>query len=141
MSATMLINKFKVYEPTERETIGTVSSMIPKGKLKLIPNTVKKYEDGTNKAIGVILINKDGESTTLPCSKAVSKVMVDALLAGKTKKDVLSAIAKLEITQFEHNKTHELCQVISAPVGEGNTEEEYTIDLLAKSTTAYEDLA
>ena len=141
MSVTQLINKFKVYISSERETIGTVASLIPTGKLKLIPNTVKKYQDGVNKAIGIILTNAEDESTTLPCSKAVSKKMVDALENGAKKADVLAIIAKLDVTQFEHNKTGEICQVISAPIGEGSTEEEYLVTALAKNVKTYEDLA
>jgi hypothetical protein len=140
MSATQLINKFKVYEPSERDTIGTVSSLIPKGKLKFIPNTITKYQNGVNKAIGIILINQAGESTTLPLSKRVSKGIVDAFEAGKSKKELLGAIAKLEVTQFEHNTTGEMCQVVSAPIGEAGTEEEYTVADLGKSTVTFEEL-
>lgn len=135
-----LLNPFKVYVPSERDVVAVVSTLIPQGKLKLVPGTVKRYKDGINKAIGVILINKKGESTTLPCSKAVSKAMVDALDSDTPKKDVLSAISKLEITQFEHNTTHEIVQVISAPVGEGGEEEEFTIESLTKNATTFENL-
>ena len=140
MNAT-LINPFKVYVPSEREVVGTVGSMIPNGKLKLIPGTIARYEAGTNKAIGVILLNKAGESTTLPCSKKVSATVVSALANGKTKAEVLSAIAKLEITEYENNKTHEMQQTISAPIGEAGMEEELSIVAANKSTVTYEDLA
>jgi hypothetical protein len=139
MSATMLINKFKEYIPSEREIIGTVASMIPNGKLKLIPNTVEKYENGVNKAIGIILINSAGESTTLPCSKAVSKAVVEALNAGENKKDVLAIIAKLEITQFVHKTTGEICQVVAAPISYGD-EEEISTDFALESVKSYSDL-
>jgi len=140
MSATQLISKFKVYEPSERDSLGTVASLIPKGKLKFIPNTIKKYQDKINQAIGIILINQAGESTTLPLSKRVSKGIVDAFEAGADKKKLLSAIAKLEVTQFEHNKTGKMCQVVSAPVGEAGTEEEYTVADLGESTVSFEEL-
>lgn len=140
MSATKLINKFKEYVPTERDSLGTVASLIPKGKLRLIPGTIKRFNDGVKKAIGVILTNQEGESTTLPCSKAVSATVVSALEAGVPKVDVLAIISKLEVTQFEHDKTGKMCQVISAPVGEGSTEEEFLVTALAKNTKQYEDL-
>ena len=136
----VLVNPFKTYVPSERDTIGTVSSFIPKGKLKFIPNTIKKYQDGVNKAIGIILTNVKGESTTLPCSKAVSKKMVIALEEGSDKEEVLGIIAKLDVTQFVHNKTNEICQVVSAPVGKGSTEEDYLMDVLKKSVKEYADL-
>ena len=135
-----LLNPFKTYVPSEREVVGTVGSLIPNGKLKLIPGTIARYEAGTNKAIGIILINKAGESTTLPCSKKVSKTVVDALANGKSKSECLAAIAKLEVTEYENNKTHKLQQTISAPIGEAGVEEELTIVAANKSTVAFEDL-
>ena len=140
MNAT-LINPFKVYVPSERDIVAVVSALIPQGKIKFIPNTLKKYRDGVNKAVGVILTNKKGESTTLPCSKAVSKAIVSALDSGTPKADCLAVIAKLEVTQFEHNQTHEMVQVISAPVGVGGEEEELNIAQAVSNTATYEDLA
>jgi hypothetical protein len=139
MNTITLLNPFKVYVPSERDVVATVSQLIPKGKLKFIPNTIKKYKDGVNKAIGVILINAKGESTTFPCSKAVSKTIVNALENGETKQDCLAVIAKLEITQYEYQGT--VMQTISANVGEGSSEEEYVTEMLVKNVKTYEDLA
>ena len=140
MSATQLLNPFKVFETTERETIGTVASLIPNGKLKLIPGTINRYNEGTNVAIGVILIDKDGASTTLPCSKKVSKNVVNALENGTKKTDALIFIAKLEVCQYQNNKTHEIQQTISAPVGENGEEEEVDINVVPKTVATWADL-
>lgn len=142
MSTLTLVNPFKVYVPSERDVVAIVSTLIPSGTLKFIPKTIAKFKSGVNQAIGVILTNAKGESTILPCSKAVSKSIVEALDKDITKADALAIIASLEITQFVHNKTNEVCQVISAPVGEGSEEE--TLDInkvtLAKHKMTYEDL-
>lgn len=127
----------------ERLVIGTVESLIPNGTLRFIPRTIAKYKAGTNLAIGVILTNADGESTTLPCSKAVSKSIVDALEDETfTKRKALEIIAGLEIIEFVHNKTNEVCQVISAPFVEGGIRESLTFTKtpLAKRKVSYEDL-
>jgi len=142
MNAT-LINPFKVYVPSERDVVAVVGDLIPGGTLKFIPRTIAKFKTEVNKAIGVILTNAEGESTTLPCSKAVSRSIVDAMEDGTvTKSGALAIIAGLQITEFTHNKTNEVCQVISAPVGEGSDEEELTITKanLAKNKVTYEDL-
>lgn len=145
MATTTLINPFKVYVPSERDVVGIVADLIPNGTLRFIPRTLDKFRKGTNLAIGVILTNANGESTTLPCSKAVSKNAVDNLDSGKaTKENVLGIIACLEITQFVHEKTNEVCQVISAPVSEGGEEDGFAITKAniakAKAKMTYEDL-
>jgi len=142
MNAT-LVNPFKVYVPAEREIVAVVGDLIPGGTLKFIPRTIAKFKSGVNKAVGVILTNAEGESTTLPCSKAVSKSIVEAMEDGTiTKANALAIIAGLEITEFVHNTTQEVCQVISAPVGEGTEEEALTINkvALAKNKVTYEDI-
>jgi hypothetical protein len=143
MSTATLLNPFKVYVPTERDIVGMVSEIIPNGTLRFIPRTISKFKSGVNQAIGVILTNNKGESTTLPCSKAVSKSIVEAIDNGSvTKADALAIVAGLEITQFVHNKTNEIVQIISAPATEGTAEESIDITrvALAKHKVAYEDL-
>jgi len=132
------VENIEEYVATERVTLGTVASLFRRGDIvKLIPGTVERYLDGTNKAIGLILINAKGESTTLSCSKKVSKAMVEALEAGKEMKLVLSTIVKLEVTQFK-SKSGEIMQTISAPVGEGGDELEITVTDAVKIN--FEDL-
>ena len=142
METKALLNPFKVYVPKERNIVGMVADLIPNGKLRFIPRTIKKYKDNINLAIGVILTNAEGESTTLPCSKAVSKSIVEALDNGTEKADCLGIIARLEITEFKHNKSNEMVQVISAPVGEGGEEESIDITKvsLAKRKLTYEEI-
>ena len=141
MSATKLLKKFAVYERTERETLGTVLSLVPKGKLRFIPGTFRRYKEGITKAIGIILENSKGESTTLPCSKAVSKVVTTALEDGThTKRDLMKFISGLEVLQFD-DKEGETLQVISMPPGEGD-EEAFATEALAKQKpVTIEDLA
>ena len=140
---TTLLKPFEVYVPAERDVVATVGELIPNGSLMFIPRTIAKYKSGTNLAVGMVLTTADGKSTTLPCSRAVSKSIVDAMEdESLTKTGALAIIAGLEITQFVHNTTNEVCQVISAPVGQGADEEILTITRanIAKNKVTYEDL-
>ena len=125
--------EFKVYQGTQTslETIGTVLAQIPGGSLKFVPGTFT-----SGKRIAVILTNKAGESTVVACSKRVSATLQAALADGKTKKEMLGAIAKLEISEDEEGRNF-----IVAPQGAGGQEEDFTVAELKKSVATYEDLA
>lgn len=130
--------QFKKYEPKEANLtdLGTVASQIPGGKLSFTPNSLAKYQAGQIKAISILLTNKKGDSTTAPLSKRVSATISNALKAGKTKADCLAAILKLMIVETEDGSN-----IISAPRGEGGTEEEVSVASAKANATAYEDLA
>ena len=123
---------FKKYESTATtlETIGTVASQIPGGSLKFVPGTFT-----SGKRIAIILTNKAGESTVLACSKRVSATLRSALENGSTKKDLLAAIVKLEISEDEEGRNF-----IMAPQGVGGQEEELNISVATKQKVSYEDL-
>jgi hypothetical protein len=125
--------QFKMYERTgtEIETIGTVATTIGKGgSLRFVPGTFT-----SGKRIAIILQNKKGESTVIACSKRVSESLKNALNEGTSKKDMLSAISKLEISEDEEGRNF-----IIAPVGVGGVEETFAIEDLTKVTTSFEDL-
>jgi hypothetical protein len=124
---------FKMYErtSTELETIGTVATVIGKGgSLRFVPGTFT-----SGKRIAIILQNKKGESTVIACSKRVSEGLKSALDEGTSKKQMLSAISKLEVSEDEEGRNF-----IIAPVGSGGVEEAFTIEDLNKVTTSFEDL-
>jgi hypothetical protein len=133
--------QFKKYESTANLTeLGTVSSFIPGGSLKFVPGTIDRYKLGTIKAMAMILVDKDDESVSVPLSKRVSAVIRKALDNGSTKRDVLGAIAKLDIIEDEQGRNF-----ISAPRGSSGEEEAFEIGAkganVAKSKATYEELA
>jgi hypothetical protein len=132
--------QFKKYESTANLTeLGTVSSFIPNGSLKFVPGTIDRYKLGTIKAMAMILINKDGDSTSVPLSKKVSAVIKKALDNGSPKRDVLAAIAKLDILENEDG-----VNTISAPRSATGEEETFEIGVkganVSKVKATYEDL-
>lgn len=130
--------EFKVYVPKESNLVelGTVAQQIPGGSLKFCPGTVAKYQAGSIKSMAMVLLNKKGESATLPLSKNVSATIKKALENGSTKKECLAAILKLQILETEDG-----ANIISAPRGAGGEEEELTVANATKLVTSYEDLA
>lgn len=68
--------EFKKYEGSETtlESLGTVANIVGKdGKLGLIPSNFKN----PNKRVSIILTKKDGTSTMVSCSAAVSAGLRD----------------------------------------------------------------
>ena len=133
--------QFKPYVSTANLTeLGTVSSFIPGGSLKFVPGTIDRYKLGTIKAMAMILIDSNDDSASVPLSKRVSAVVKNALDNGSPKKDVLAAIAKLEILEDEDGRNF-----ISAPRGSSGDEEAFEIgekgSNVKKSKITYEELA
>jgi hypothetical protein len=125
--------QFKKYESTatDLEIVGTVSSVIGKGgTLKFVPNTFT-----SGKRLAIILLNKKGESTVLPCSTRVTNVTKDAKNKGASKKQMLAAISRLEVSEDEDGRNF-----IIAPRGSGGEEESFVIEDLTKETVSYDDL-
>jgi len=130
--------QFKVYEPsTKLESQGTVNEIIPGGKLKFVPGTIDRYNNGEIKSMNMILIDEDGASATCPLSKRVSKTIKKALDSGSTKEEVASVIFNLEIVEDEDGRLF-----IVAPRGSSGEEEEFSFSQLKKSNVkkTYEDL-
>lgn len=130
--------QFKVYEPsTKLESQGTVNEIIPGGKLKFVPGTIDRYNNGEIKSMNMILIDEDGASATCPLSKRVSKTIKKALDSGATKEEVASVIFTLEIVEDEDGRLF-----IVAPRGSSGEEEEFTFTQLRKKNfkKTYEDL-
>lgn len=133
--------QFKEYVSTANLTeLGTVSSFIPNGSLKFVPGTIDRYTLGTIKAMAMILTNSSGESVSVPLSKKVSAVIKKALDNATPKKEILAAIAKLEILENENG-----ANTISAPRGSTGEEESFDIGAkganVSKVKVTYEDLA
>lgn len=130
--------QFKVYEPTTKlESQGTVNEIIPGGKLKFVPGTIDRYNNGEIKSMNMILIDEDGASATCPLSKRVSKTIKKALDSGATKEEVASVIFNLEIVEDEDGRLF-----IVAPRGSSGEEEEFSFAQLKKDKVkkTYEDL-
>lgn len=130
--------QFKVYEPTTKlESQGTVNEIIPGGKLKFVPGTIDRYNNGEIKSMNMILIDEDGASATCPLSKRVSKTIKKALDSGATKEEVASVIFNLEIVEDEDGRLF-----IVAPRGSSGEEEEFSFAQLKKGNVkkTYEDL-
>ena len=129
---------FKEYVSTPKLTeLGTVASLIPGGTVKFCPGTIAKFNDGITKAMAMVLTKKDGTSTTCPLSKRVSATVQKALQAGAPKKDVIAAIAKLNVCESIKDGNVTIC----APISKGGEEEEFSIESSAKTAVSYEELA
>lgn len=129
---------FTEYVSTPKLTeLGTVASIIPGGTVKFCPGTIAKFNDGLIKAMSMVLTAKDGKSTTCPLSKKVSVRVQKALEGGTPKRDVIGAIAKLNICESIDGKITTIC----APLGKGGEEEEFSIETSAKLEVSYDDLA
>lgn len=129
---------FKEYVSTPKLTeLGTVASLIPGGTLKFCPGTIAKFNDGIIKAMSMVLTLKDGTSSTCPLSKRVSATVKNALEGGAPKRDVIAAIAKLNICESIDGKITTIC----APIGKGGEEEEFSVESSAKASVSYEELA
>lgn len=128
---------FKEYVSTPKLTeLGTVATMIPGGTLKFCPGTIAKFNDGLIKAMAMVLTAKDGKSTTCPLSKRVSATVKKALEGGAPKKDVIAAIAKLNVCESIETGNTTIC----APIGKGGEEEEFSVATSAKSAVSYDEL-
>ena len=133
---THMALQFKVYEPSNTlESLGTVNAIIPGGKLKFVPGTIDRYNNGVIKSMNMILIDKKGASATCPLSKRVSATIKKALDSGSTKEEVAAVIFNLEIGEDEDGR-----MFIMAPRGSSGEEEEFSFSEVKKVKTTYEDL-
>lgn len=133
--------QFKQYvsTATDLDSLGTVASNLgKKGTLKFVPGTIDRFKSKVIKALCMVLSDDKGNSTTVPLSKRVSGTILNALEDGKTKRDCLLAISKLEIVEVEENG--ELRHTIVAPRGAGGEEETITVGEVKASKVSYEDL-
>jgi hypothetical protein len=124
---------FKIYEGsgTTLETLGTVASNVgKKGGLRFVPNTFT-----SGKRIAVILTDSKGASTVIACSTRVSATIRNAKKDGSTDKELLSAIANLEISDDDQGRNF-----IIAPTGVGTTET-FTMASLVVQAVTFEELA
>ena len=127
---------FKNYEATTTlESLGTVNENIPGGKLKFVPGTIDRYNNGIIKSMNMILIDKTGASATCPLSKRVSATIKKALDNGATKEEVIASIFQLEIGEDEDER-----MFIMAPRGSSGEEEGFTFAQLKKVKKTYNDL-
>lgn len=132
---------FKQYVSTaaDLDSLGTVADNLgKKGTLKFVPGTIDRFKSKVIKALCMVLTNDKEDSTTVPLSKRVSGTILNALEDGKSKKDCLIAISKLEIVEVEENG--ELRHTIVAPRGAGGEEETITVGETKASKVSYEDL-
>ena len=133
---THMALQFKVYEASNTlESLGTVNEIIPNGKLKFVPGTIDRYNNGVIKSMNIILIDESGASATCPLSKRVSATVKKALDSGSTKQEVAAVIFNLEIGEDEDGR-----MFIMAPRGSSGEEEEFSFNQVKKVKTTYEDL-
>ena len=124
--------KFEKYEATSTlEDLGTLAKVIGTGgTLSLLPKNLR-----STKRVVVIAKNKTGESAVISCSSGVSDSIRKAIGAGKSHKQVLGAISKLNVLENEEGVAY-----ICAPAGEGVGLEEFTVADLKSVTVNYEEL-
>ncbi len=124
--------EFKTYERSESlNTIGTVMEVVGKqGTLRFVPGTFTR-----GKRIAVILQRKDGTSAVIACSTRVSAGLRNAKGAGAEGKQMLAALAKLQVSEDAEGRNF-----IIAPVGASGDEEAFSVESLKAVAVAYEDL-
>lgn len=128
--------QFKVYEPSNTlESLGTVNEIIPGGKLKFVPGTIDRYNNGVIKSMNMILIDSSGASATCPLSKRVSATVKKALDTGSSKQEVAAVIFNLEVGEDEDGRLF-----IMAPRGSSGEEEEFSFDQTTTVSVSYQDL-
>ena len=112
------------------EDMGTVASNFKGHSLRF----TKRNLANTEKRVTLIAKKGDNEYT-LPCSKPLSAVVRKALDTGKSHKEVLSIITKLNVYQSDDGERYFVMQP------QGEQLEAFNIDTIAKSTISYDELA
>ena len=125
---------FAKYESTDLEDLGVVSSVVgAKGTLSIAPKSLRV---GNTKRIVIILKKKDGTSSAVSCSSAVSDSIKKAVANDMSKEQILAIVAKLSILEGADEVPY-----ICAPQGT-TTMEEFAIEKLVKiADLDYADLA
>ena len=109
------------------ENVGTVASNYKGMSLRFTKNNL-----ASTKRVTLIAKDKDGEEWLLPCSTPLSGMIRKALSRGKSPKEVLTIVTKLNVYTDEDGK-----YFVFQP--QGDAAEEFFVDDL-KSTVSYDDL-
>ena len=124
---------FKVYESASLEDLGTILDIIGEnGELRF---SSQKNLNSKNR-VTLILKDEDGKSVAVPCSKAVSITVRQALSEGKTKAECLSALVNLNLLEDKDGK------IFISPLGnrDATPEEFHKVGELAEVKVTYQDL-
>jgi len=112
------------------EDMGTVASNFKGHSLRFTKRNLANAEKR------VTLIAKKGDKEfILPCSKPLSAVVRKALDNGKSHKEVLSILTKLNVYQSEDGERYFVMQP------QGEQLEAFNIDSIAKTAITYDELA
>ena len=135
--------EFKTYvRKNNLKDEGTVASQIPGGKLKFTPGSLAKYLAGEIKSISMLLLDSKGDSLTAPLSKKVATTIKNALENGRTKKECLAVILKLNVYETDRvdEETGKKGYVIAAPAGSDGEEVEISVGEETQVKLEYSDL-
>ena len=110
------------------ESVGTVANNFKGYRLRFT-----KANLASTKRVTLIAKDKDGEEWILPCTAPLSGQIRKALNNGKSQKEILAAVAKLDIMQDDEDK-----YFVFQPQGE--QQEEFLVEDLKKITATYDEL-
>lgn len=109
------------------ENLGTVASNFKGMSLRFTNKNL-----ASEKRVNIIAKDKSGEEYNLPLSAPLSGVVRKALANGKSKKEILAAITKLDLYQDGEK------YFVFQPQGEAN--EEFLVDTLASEKVSYDEM-
>jgi hypothetical protein len=109
------------------ENLGTVASNFKGMSLRFTNKNL-----ASEKRVNIIAKDKSGEEYNLPLSAPLSGVVRKALANGKSKKEILAAITKLDLYQDGEK------YFVFQPQGEAN--EEFLVDNLASEKVSYDEM-
>lgn len=109
------------------ENLGTVASNFKGMSLRFTNKNL-----ASEKRVNIIAKDKSGEEYNLPLSAPLSGVVRKALANGKSKKEILAAITKLDLYQDGEK------YFVFQPQGEAN--EEFLVESLASEKVSYDEM-
>ena len=109
------------------ENLGTVASNFKGMSLRFTNKNL-----ASEKRVNIIAKDKSGEEYNLPLSAPLSGVVRKALANGKSKKEILAAITKLDLYQDGEK------YFVFQPQGEAN--DEFLVDNLASEKVSYDEM-
>lgn len=110
------------------ENVGSVASNYKGMSLRFTKNNLS-----STKRVTLIAKDKKGEEFLLPCSTPLSGMIRKALSGGKSQREVLAIITKLDIYTDEDGK-----YFVFQP--QGDAAEEFMVDDLKKSSVTYDEM-
>lgn len=110
------------------ENVGSVASNYKGMSLRFTKKNL-----ASDRRVTLIAKDKDGKEWLLPCSEPLSGMIRKALSGGKSQRELLSIITKLDIYTDEDGK-----YFVFQP--EGDAAEEFMVDDLKKASVSYDEM-